>query len=211
MALVIDQMRNQLTNKKAGLYRGNIGSNLTPIVRPGDKPATIDLTSQKPSDLTIVMDNTSGKEWYDAAGVWFMIGGALPDHLEAFPDEVAGVWTEANFGFTNDKLIRYQLLGMGLKFNRVDRVVTSDVDQYNQSIKAYRGTYNDVVPKELSQDMNNKSSQDYNPLINNVPIMDGSLDFIFYNTYFFFVLGGQKLTQTFRVSEGINWPFLAHH
>lgn len=205
-------MKNQLVQQKAALYRGNIGNNAAPIIRPGDKPANIDMASQKPSDLTIVMSNLETDDWYDADGVWFMIGGALPDHLEAFPEEVTGVWTESNFNFTNDKLIRYQLLGMGLKFNRLDRKVTgaaADVSQYDQAVKVYRGTYNDVVPKDISADLNQQSSQDYNPLINNVPIIDGSLDFVFYNTIFQKVKAGMVLTQTFRVSEGLNWPFIA--
>lgn len=209
MTLVLNRMQNQLVNSKSSLFRGNIGTDKNPIVRPGDKPTEINLTSQKPSDLTIVMSNVEGDDWYDANGVWFMIGGALPDHLRAFPEEVTGVWTETNFGFTNDDIIRYQLLQMGWKFNRVDRTVSSDVAQYNQPIKVYRGTYNDVVPKDISADLNQKSSQDYNPLINNVPIIDGSLDFVFFNTIFQKVMGGQVLTQTFRVSEGINWPFIA--
>jgi hypothetical protein len=210
-SLVLQGLQSQLLNDKQETFRGNIGTTAGPVIRPGDKPTSIDLGSQKPSDLNIVMSNVEGDEWYDEDGVWFMIGGALTDQVRQFPYEIRGVWEETSFGITNDQLIQYFYLGMGWKFFRVDRNVGTDdnVDQYDEPIWVYQGTYNNVTTKNITNDLNQKSSMDYKPYINNVPIIDGSLDFIFTQTIFQKVKAGCVLRQTFRVQQGLNWPFLA--
>lgn len=191
------------------LVRANVGREGVGFARPGDKPTELSLTTVVPSDLIIVMDNTEGD-----VPVIYMLGNAIPNHLRQFQNpnnyDVSGDWTNPdNFINGNDELIRLYLLNCGLKIKALDRQVNVSVDQFQQPVTALRGMYNSVVPKSITTQLNHFSSTDYDRKINNVVLKDSSLDLTFYNTYFFQVGAGEKLTMTFRIKEGINWPFEA--
>jgi len=195
-----------IQTKTPDVVRANVGNGSAGMVRPGDKLVDVNVSSVVPSDLIIIMDNTDG----DAKKV-FYIGGALPGHLRAFDNPnnlvVSGDWTNPdNFLANNDDLLEYYRLNMGLTMKGVDRQVNVSVDQFNEPVIAIRGTYNQQKQVSITTQINRFSSMDYDRKINNVVLNDSTLDFTFYNTYFFTVGVGEKLTMTFRVKQGLNWP-----
>lgn len=191
-----------IPHQKKKIVQANIGASGVSRMSAGDKLVSVDTDSPKPDDLIITLDNSGG-----AGAKYAQIGGALPNHVDFF-DETVDLTPTFNFGLTNDDLIEYFRMGMGFEIRGFEREVTSSASNFaNMKFHVVTGIYNREKKPDINQNLNRKSSTDYDRKVSNIFFAEGEeMTLDQWRTWFIQVPAGETLVLTLRLSKGIGFP-----
>ena len=194
-------LKNKLESTRMKIVRGSITDGKTQL-NAGDRKGSIGGRGPKPDDLIFTLDNSAG-----GAAKWYQIGGALPNHVDAFGEAITGT-LGLNFGLTNDDIIDYIQLGMGWAFGKLEREVEDSATSYqDMPFHVVTGIYNREKDPDISQNLNSKSSMDQDRKVSNIMFEEGEeLMLDAWHTWFIKVPAGEKLIMTGRVRRGDNFP-----